>query len=169
VETYARNLWKTSGKSLLDGSFRGNNAFTDVSKIRHHPRLIRHVPSIDYRRPACKCPIMSDKWHRGWQGFLKPSKTPPRKMGKIRGADALLTSSGRLYSLKSVNSLMKRSSIGIRRSATTSSCFALGTPSGHSSGSHSTNGAISFTRRFPAAIEGGRRISSRPKGLFGFA
>ena len=62
-----------------------------------------------------------------------------------------------------------RSRIEVVRGATTSSCFRFGIPSGHSSGSHSINRAISFTRRFPAAIEGGRRISSRPKGLFGFA
>ena len=46
----------------------------------------------------------------------------------------------------------------VARSATTSSCFTLGIPSGHSSGSHSTARAISSTRRFPAAIGGGRRI-----------
>lgn len=33
-----------------------------------------------------------------------------------------------------------------------SSCFALGIPSGHSAGSHSTTRAISSTRSFPAAI-----------------
>jgi hypothetical protein len=46
------------------------------------------------------------------------------------------------------------------RGAATSSCFALGISSGHASGSHSTTRASSFTRRFPAAIGGGRRIQT---------
>jgi hypothetical protein len=57
-----------------------------------------------------------------------------------------------------VFSVLKGSSIEAVRGATTRSCFRLGIPSGHSSGSHSTAKAISFTRRFPAAIGGGRRI-----------
>jgi len=64
---------------------------------------------------------------------------------------------------KDVILAVKRSRIGVVRGATTSSCFRFGIPSGHSSGSHSTARAISFTRRFPAAIGGGRRIPSRPE------
>src|SRR4029077_16319103 len=64
-----------------------------------------------------------------------------------------------------VFSVLKGSSIEAVRGATTRSCFRLGIPSGHSSGSHSTARAISFTRHFPAAtgVEG---ASNRPRGLF---
>src|SRR5712691_334692 len=61
---------------------------------------------------------------------------------------------------KVVISVPKGSSIEVVRGATTRSCFRLGIPSGHSSGSHSTARAISFTRHFPAAIGGGRRIQT---------
>ena len=50
------------------------------------------------------------------------------------------------------------------RGATTRSCFRLGIPSGHSSGSHSTARAISFTRHFPAAI-GVEGAFKQAKGL----
>ncbi len=48
-----------------------------------------------------------------------------------------------------------------------SSCFTLGIPSGHPSGSHSTTRAISSTRRFPAAIgvEGAFKQAKRPVRL----
>ncbi len=49
-----------------------------------------------------------------------------------------------------------------------SSCFTLGIPSGHPSGSHSTTRAISSTRRFRQQL-GWKAHSSRPKGLFGLA
>jgi hypothetical protein len=61
---------------------------------------------------------------------------------------------------KVVISVPKGSSIEVVRGATTRSCFRLGIPSGHSSGSHSTARAISFTQRSPAAIGGGRRIQT---------
>ncbi len=74
-----------------------------------------------------------------------------------------------LVRTKSVNSAAKRSSIGIRRSATTSSCFTLGTPSGHSSGSHSTTRAHFLYPTLPSCNWTWKAHSSRPKGLFGFA
>src|SRR5216683_816373 len=48
-----------------------------------------------------------------------------------------------------------------------SSCFTLGIPSGHPSGSHSATRAISSTRRFPAAIgvEGAFKQAKRPVRL----
>jgi len=69
--------------------------------------------------------------------------------------------------LKVAISAPKRSRIEVVRGATTSSCFILGIPSGHSSGSHSTARAISFTRRFPAAI-GVEGAFQQAKGGFGF-
>src|SRR6266851_629716 len=64
------------------------------------------------------------------------------------------------HAAKVVISVVKRSSIEVVRGATTRSCFRLGIPSGHSSGSHSTARAISFTRHFPAVTGGGRRIQT---------
>src|SRR5260370_7509562 len=64
------------------------------------------------------------------------------------------------HAAKVVISVVKRSSIEFVRGGTTRICFRLGIPSGHSSGSHSTARAISFTRHFPAAIGGGRRVQT---------
>src|SRR5437879_7067446 len=64
---------------------------------------------------------------------------------------------------KVVNSASKRSRIEVVRRVTTSSCFILGIPSGHSSGSHSTARAISFTRASQQQLGGGRRAFHQAK------
>jgi hypothetical protein len=59
---------------------------------------------------------------------------------------------------------LKGSSIEAVRGATTRSCFRLGIPSGHSSGSHSTARAISFTRQ-QLRVEGAFKQAKGPVRL----
>ncbi len=67
------------------------------------------------------------------------------------------------------NFATRRSNIEIVRGATTSSCFRLGIPSGHSSGSHSTARAISVTgaTQQQLVVEGAFKQVKRPVRLCG--
>ena len=70
--------------------------------------------------------------------------------------------------LKVAISAPKRSRIEVVRGATTSSCFILGIPSGHSSGSHSTARAIFF---YPALLSSSwewKAHSNGPKACSAF-
>src|SRR6267142_1083018 len=120
--------------------------------VKSHLGLIRSPPAFDL-----DCELFSrraDLAFHLWRFPFERDRLPNRQA---------------LVRTKSVNSAAKRSSIGIRRSATTGSCFTLGTPSGHSSGSHSTTRAHFLYPTLPSCNWTWKAHSSRPKGLFGFA
>src|SRR5260370_42461672 len=65
------------------------------------------------------------------------------------------------HAAKVVISVVKRRSIEVVRGATTISCFRLGIPSGHPSGSHSTAKAISFPPQLLLLRAGERKLPQR--------
>src|SRR6266851_1192512 len=96
---------------------------------------------------------------------LRPvARDPPAPKAARKVRKSTCTTGIWPHAAKVVISVVKRSSIDVVRGATTRSCFRLGIPSGHSSGSHSTARAISFTWHFPAAI-GVEGAFKQAKGL----